>query len=135
MTDRPERPDRPAHPARVRADIAKRRPLQRARLMSVYVAGATAYCAWAYPSQRLLITATPMGPDVADLVDRLGADDAVYLEEAATEVEEIDFAASFAAHLPAGAKPSAPSVAVPPSLPRNLMQLVRARSRARRRIV
>ena len=63
------------HPARVRADVSKpSQPQQRARLMSVYVAGATAYCAWAYPSQRLLITATPMGPDVADLVDRLGAD-------------------------------------------------------------
>ena len=122
------------HPARIRADVAKRRLQQRARLMSVYVAGATAYCAWAYPSERLLITTTPMGPAVADLVDKLGADDAVYLEEAATEVEEIDFAASFAAHLPVGTSPRTPRVAVPPSLPRNLVQLMRARRRACQRL-
>ena len=60
-------------PSRLRADVPKRRPPVRARLMSIYVAGATAYCAWAYPNERLIVTAAPMGPSIADLVDKLDA--------------------------------------------------------------
>jgi len=123
------------HPARVRADVSKRRrPLQRARLMSVYVAGATAYCAWAYPSERLLITTAPMGDEIVDLIQKLDADAAVYLEEAVTEIEEIDFAASFSRHLPVGSTPTPLRAAVPPSLPKSLMQLIGARQRARRQV-
>mgnify|MGYP003338562560 CR=1 FL=1 len=76
-------------PSRVRADVPSEEPQERARLMSVYVAGATAYCAWGYPSERLLITAAPMGAQIVDLINKLEARTPVFLEEAATEAEEI----------------------------------------------
>jgi hypothetical protein len=124
---------RPA-PALVRADVPKRRPTSRARLMSVYVAGATAYCAWAYPSERLLITTAPMGPEIVALIAQLDAEAAVYLEEGATEAEEVDFAASFGRYLPEGAAPRAGRAPVPPSVPKSLFQALAARRRQRRRV-
>ena len=120
-------------PSRLRADVPKRRPPVRARLMSIYVAGATAYCAWAYPNERLIVTAAPMGPSIADLVDKLDSDTPVFLEEAAVEEEEIDFAASFKAYLPEGATPRGPRPAVPPSIPRNFFQVTGARHRSHKR--
>ena len=75
-------------PSRVRADVPSDEPQERGRLLSVYVAGATAYCAWGYPSERLLITAAPMGAQIVDLINKLEARTPVFLEEAATEAEE-----------------------------------------------
>lgn len=119
--------------SRLRADVPKRQPAARARLLSVYVAGATAYCAWAYPNERLIVTAAPMSPSIADLVDKLDSDTPIFLEEAVVEVEEIDFATSFAAYLPSGSEPRLQRPAVPPSIPRNHRQLFRARRRTRGR--
>ena len=102
--------------------------------MSVYVAGATAYCAWAYPSERLVITTAPMGPEIVALIEQLDANDAVYLEEGATEVEEIDFAASFGAYVPDGAQSTPKPAAVPPSTPRAFGAALSARSKARKKI-
>ena len=120
--------------SRIRADVPKRRRPNRARLMSVYVAGATAYCAWAYPSERLVITTAAMGPEIVTLIEQLDANDAVYLEEGATEIEEIDFAASFSAYLPDGMKTKPQRAAVPPSARRALGVALLARSKARRNI-
>ena len=106
--------------SRVRADASKRRRRNRARLMSVYVAGATAYCAWAYPDERLLITSAAMSPEIVTLIEQLDANDAVYLEEGATEREEIDIAASFGAYLPDGMNSRRSRPAVPPSTRRAL---------------
>jgi hypothetical protein len=122
-------------PSRIRADVPKRRRPNRARLMSVYVAGATAYCAWAYPSERIIITTAPMGEEIVALIEQLDANYAVYLEEAATEVEEIDFAASFGAYLPDGTIPKVERPAVPPSARRAFGVALLARSAARKRIV
>jgi hypothetical protein len=103
--------------------------------MSVYVAGETAYCAWGYPSERLLITAVPMSSEVVSLIDKLEARTPVFLEEAATESEEIDFAASFGRHLPPGTPRSRPlEPATPPSLPKALFDALKHRSANRRRI-
>lgn len=120
--------------SRIRADVPKRRRPNRARLMSVYVAGATAYCAWAYPNERLVITTAAMGREIVALIDQLDANDAVYLEEGATEVEEIDFAASFGAYLPDGMTTKPQRAAVPPSARRALGVALLARSKARRNI-
>jgi len=120
--------------SRIRADVPKRRRPNRARLMSVYVAGATAYCAWAYPSERLVITTAAMGPEIVTLIEQLDANDAVYLEEGATEIEEIDFAASFGAYLPDGMTTKPQRAAVPPSARRALGVALLARSKARRNI-
>ena len=120
--------------SRIRADVPRRRRPYRARLMSVYVAGATAYCAWAYPSERLVITTAPMGPEIVALIEQLDANDAVYLEEGATEVEEIDFAASFGAYVPDGAQSTPKPAAVPPSTPRAFGAALSARSKARKKI-
>ena len=122
-------------PSRVRADVPSDEPQERGRLLSVYVAGATAYCAWGYPSERLLITAAPMGAQIVDLINKLEARTPVFLEEAATEAEEIDFAASFARHLPQGTpRPRPIEPATPPSLPKALVDAVRHRAANRRRI-
>jgi hypothetical protein len=102
--------------------------------MSVYVAGATAYCAWVYPSERLMITTAPMGPEIITLIEQLDVNDAVYLEEGATEIEEIDFAASFGAYLPEGTTSKPRRAAVPPSARRALGVALLARSKARRNI-
>lgn len=103
--------------------------------MSVYVAGATAYCAWGYPSERLLITAAPMSTEIAKLIDKLEARTPVFLEEAATESEEIDFAASFARHLPPGTpRPRRQEPATPPSLPKALIDILKNRIANRRRV-
>jgi hypothetical protein len=103
--------------------------------MSVYVAGETAYCAWGYPSERLLITAAPMSVAIADLINKLEARTPVFLEEAATESEEIDFAASFARHLPPGTpRPRRAEPATPPSLPKALIDILKNRTANRRRI-
>lgn len=120
--------------SRVRADVPKRRRSNRARLMSVYVAGATAYCAWAYPDERLVITSAAMSPEIITLIEQLDANDAVYLEEGATEVEEIDFAASFGAYLPEGMSSRSKRPAVPPSTRRALGVALLERSKGRRRI-
>ncbi len=120
--------------SRIRADVSRRRRPNRARLMSVYVAGVTAYCAWAYPSERLVITTAPMGPEIVTLIEQLDANDAVYLEEGATEIEEIDFAASFSAYLPDGMTTKPQRAAVPPSARRALGVALLARSKARRNI-
>ena len=120
--------------SRIRADVPKRRRPNRARLMSVYVAGATAYCAWAYPSERLVITTAAMGPEIVTLIEQLDANDAVYLEEGATEIEEIDFAASFGAYLPDGMNSRRSRPAVPPSTRRSLGVALLERSKGRRRI-
>lgn len=120
-------------PSRLRADVPKRRPPARARLMSIYVAGATAYCAWAYPDERLIVTAAPMGPSIAELIDKLDNDALVFLEEAAVEEEEIDFAASFRSYLPEGADPKRLRPAVPPSIPRSFFQVTGARHRSHKR--
>ena len=120
--------------SRIRADVPKRRRPNRARLMSVYVAGVTAYCAWAYPSERLVITTAPMGPEIVTLIEQLDANDAVYLEEGATEIEEIDFAASFGAYLPDGMTTKPQRDAVPLSARRALGVALLARSKARRNI-
>ena len=64
--------------SRIRADVQRRRRPYCARLMSVYVAGATAYCAWAHPSERLVITTAPMGPEIVALIEQLDTNDAVY---------------------------------------------------------
>ena len=121
-------------PSRLRADVPKRRPPVRARLMSIYVAGATAYCAWAYPNERLIVTAAPMGAEIAALIDKLDNDVLVFLEEAAVEEEEIDFAASFGAYVPDGAKSTPQPAAVPPSTPRAFGAALSARSKARKKI-
>ena len=122
-------------PSRVRADVLNEEPQERGRLLSVYVAGSTAYCAWAYPSERLLITAAPMGPEIVSLIDKLEARTPVFLEEAATESEEIDFAASFGRHLPPGTLRSRrPELATPPSLPKALFDALKYRSANRRKI-
>jgi len=122
-------------PSRVRADVPKERPQERGRLMSVYVAGETAYCAWSYPSERLLITAAPMSAEIAGLIDKLEARTPVFLEEAATESEEIDFAASFGQHLPPGTpRPRRPEPATPPSLPKALTNILKNRTAHRRRV-
>ena len=122
-------------PSRVRADVPNEEPQERGRLLSVYVAGSTAYCAWAYPSERLLITAAPMGPEIVSLIDKLEARTPVFLEEAATESEEIDFAASFGRHLPPGTLRSRrPEPATPPSLPKALIDILKNRTANRRRI-
>ena len=121
-------------PSRLRANVPKRRPPVRARLMSIYVAGATAYCAWAYPSERLVITTAAMGPEIVTLIEQLDTNDAVYLEEGATEIEEIDFAASFSAYLPDGMTTKPQRAAVPPSARRALGVALLARSKARRNI-
>jgi len=103
--------------------------------MSVYVAGATAYCAWGYPSERLLITAAPMSAEIAGLIDKLEARTPVFLEEAATESEEIDFAASFGRHLPLGTPLSTrPELATPPSIPKALINILKSRTANRRRV-
>jgi hypothetical protein len=103
--------------------------------MSVYVAGETAYCAWGYPSERLLITAAPMSAEIADLINKLEARTPVFLEEAATESEEIDFAASFGRHLPQGTpRPVRQDPATPPSLPKALIDILKNRTANRRRI-
>ncbi|MEY3725717.1 MAG: hypothetical protein RI971_294 [Chloroflexota bacterium] len=102
--------------------------------MSVYVAGATAYCAWAYPDERLLITSAAMSPEIVTLIEQLDANDAVYLEEGATELEEIDFAASFGAYLPAGMSSRRSRPAVPPSTRRALGVALRERNKGRKRI-
>lgn len=103
--------------------------------MSVYVAGTTAYCAWGYPSERLLITAAPMSAEIAGLIDKLEARTPVFLEEAATESEEIDFAASFARHLPPGTpSPQRQDPATPPSLPKALIDILKNRIANRRRV-
>jgi hypothetical protein len=103
--------------------------------MSVYVAGETAYCAWGYPSERLLITAAPMSAEIADLINKLEARTPVFLEEAATESEEIDFAASFGRHLPPGTPRSRPlEPATPPSLPKALIDILKNRIANRRRV-
>lgn len=88
--------------------------------MSVYVAGATAYCAWAYPDERLLITPAGMSPEIVTLIEQFDSNDAVYLEEGATEREEIDFAASFGAYLLEGMNARRSRLAVPPSTRRAL---------------
>ncbi len=122
-------------PSRVRADVPNEEPQEPGRLLSVYVAGSTAYCAWAYPSERLLITAAPMGPEIVSLIDKLEARTPVFLEEAATESEEIDFAASFGRHLPPGTLRSRrPEPATPPSLPKALIDILKNRTANRRRI-
>ena len=122
-------------PSRVRADVPNDEPQERGRLMSVYVAGETAYCAWGYPSERLLITAAPMSAEIAGLIDKLEARTPVFLEEAATESEEIDFAASFGQHLPPGTpRPRRPEQITPPSLPKALFDMLRYRSANRRRV-
>ena len=122
-------------PSRVRADVPNEEPQERGRLLSVYVAGSTAYCAWAYPSERLLITAAPMGAEIVSLIDKLEARTPVFLEEAATESEEIDFAASFERHLPPGTPRSRrPEPATPPSLPKALFNALKYRSANRRKI-
>ena len=120
--------------SRVRADVPKRRNSNRARLMSVYVAGATAYCAWAYPDERLLITSAAMSPEIVTLIEQLDANDAVYLEEGATEREEIDFAASFGAYVPEGMNSRRSRPAVPPSTRRALGVALLERSKGRKRI-
>jgi len=120
--------------SRVRADVPKRRNSNRARLMSVYVAGATAYCAWAYPDERLLITSAAMSPEIVTLIEQLDANDAVYLEEGATELEEIDFAASFGTYLPDGMNSHRNRPAVPPSTRRALGVALRERNKGRKRI-
>ena len=120
--------------SRIRADVPKRRRGNRARLMSVYVAGATAYCAWAYPDERLVITSAAMSSEIITLIEQLDANDAVYLEEGATEVEEIDFAASFGAYLPDGMNSRAVRPTVPPSTRRALGMTLLERSKGRRRI-
>jgi hypothetical protein len=103
--------------------------------MSVYVAGETAYCAWGYPSERLLITAAPMSAEIAGLIDKLEARTPVFLEEGATESEEIDFAASFGRYLPPGTPRSKRAEpATPPSLPKALIGVLKNRSANRRRI-
>lgn len=102
--------------------------------MSVYVAGATAYCAWAYPDERLLITSAAMSPEIVTLIEQLDANNAVYLEEGATEREEIDFAASFGAYLPDGMNSRRSRPAVPPSTRRALGVALLERSKGRRRI-
>ena len=122
-------------PSRVRADVSNEGPQERGRLMSVYVAGETAYCAWGYPSERLLITAAPMGAEIADLINKLEARTPVFLEEAATESEEIDFAASFERYLPLGTPRSRrPEPATPPSLPKALIGILKGRAANRRRL-
>jgi len=122
-------------PSRVRADVPNEEPQERGRLLSVYVAGSTAYCAWAYPSERLLITAVPMSSEVVSLIDKLEARTPVFLEEAATESEEIDFAASFGQHLPPGTPRSRPlEPATPPSLPKALFDTLKHRSANRRKV-
>lgn len=122
-------------PSRIRADVPNEEPQERGRLMSVYVAGETAYCAWGYPSERLLITAAPMSAEIARLIDMLEARAPIFLEEAATESEEIDFAASFARYLPPGTpRPRPLDPATPPSLPKTLIGILRNRSANRRRI-
>lgn len=122
-------------PSRVRADVPSEAPQERGRLMSVYVAGETAYCAWGYPSERLLITAAPMSAEIAGLIDKLEARTPVFLEEAATESEEIDFAASFARHLPAGTpRPLRQDPPTPPSLPKALVDILKNRIANRRRV-
>jgi hypothetical protein len=103
--------------------------------MSVYVAGETAYCAWGYPSERLLITAAPMSAAIADLIHKLEARTPVFLEEAATESEEIDFAASFERYLPLGTpRPRRPEPATPSSLPKALIGILKGRAANRRRV-
>ena len=57
--------------------------------MSVYVAGVTAYCAWAYLNERLVITTAPMGPEIVTLIEHLDANDAVYLEEGALRLRRL----------------------------------------------
>ena len=122
-------------PSRVRADVPNEAPQERGRLLSVYVAGSTAYCAWGYPSERLLITAAPMSPEIVSLIDKLEARTPIFLEEAATESEEIDFAASFGRHLPPGTPRSCrPEPATPPSLPKALFNALKYRSANRRKI-
>ena len=122
-------------PSRVRADVPNESPHERSRLMSVYVAGSTAYCAWGYPSERLLITAAPMSAEIASLIEKLEARTPVFLEEAATESEEIDFAASFGRHLPPGSPRPQPSTpATPPSLPKALIDILKNRIANRRRV-
>ena len=122
-------------PSRVRADVHNEKPRERGRLMSVYVAGATAYCAWGYPSERLLITAAPMSVEIAGLIDKLEARTPVFLEEAATESEEIDFADSFGRHLPPGTPRSTrPEPATPPSIPKALINILKSRTANRRRV-
>ena len=122
-------------PSRVRADVPNEEPQERGRLMSVHVAGETAYCAWGYPSERLLITAAPMSAAIADLINKLEARTPVFLEEAATESEKIDFAASFGRHLPPGTPRSRPlEPATPPSLPKALINILKNRTANRRRI-
>ena len=122
-------------PRRVRADVSSDAPPERGRLVSVYVAGETAYCAWGYPSERLLITAAPMSAEIVGLIDKLEAHTPIFLEEAATESEEIDFAASFGRHLPPGTpRPRRAAPATPPSLPKALFDALKYRSVNRRRI-
>jgi hypothetical protein len=122
-------------PRRVRADVSNDAPPERGRLVSVYVAGETAYCAWGYPSERLLITAAPMSAEIVGLIDKLEAHSPIFLEEAATESEEIDFAASFGRHLPPGTpRPRRAVPATPPSLPKALFDALKYRSVNRRRI-
>jgi len=120
--------------SRLLTDVPKRRRRNRARLMSVYVAGVTAYCAWASPDERIVITAAPMGPAIVTLIEQLDENNAVYLEEGITESEEIDFAASFGAYLPDGMQSRAERPAVPPSARRALGVTLLARINGRKHI-
>ena len=81
-----------------------------------------------------MITSAAMSPEIVTLIEQLDANDAVYLEEGATEREEIDFAASFGAYLPDGVNSQRSRPAVPPSTRRALGVALRERNKGRKRI-